>query len=358
MLNDNKSDDVSDNIMATIKVMTFYLVHIVKKIAVYFIYSAIVFIMFMGALMLYYHEFLPYPIKGLSVALYSIFSLYILWRFYQSRHLKWLLLFFLFFMGIFFYYAIQKPMHERNWRGDMIKLSRVEFIDKDTVNITNFRNFEYQSVQEYEPIYTERVVHLSDITSIDFYISYWMPGPIAHTFLSFNIKDAEPVSISIEARYQEHEKFNPLASLFREFEIIYVVGDERDLVRVRTNFRNEAVYRYPLHVPADSARLLFLAYAERINQLYEQPEFYHLLSNSCTVNIARYANQVGRTGGFDFRLLFNGLSDRYLYNNEYVDTTLPFSTLRELAYINDLAEEADDSREFSRIIRQRLPSME
>jgi hypothetical protein len=187
-------------------------------------------------------------------------------------------------------------------------------------------------------------------------VSYWSEGIVGHTFLSFLFDNAPPLSISIETRPEVGEGFNPIASLFKQFELIYVVGDEHDLVRVRTNYRKEAVYLYRLNSsPADVRRLL-LVYLDRINELEDNPEFYHLLSNSCTINIIRYANAAGRTGRFDIRHLLNGLIDSYLYHSGRVDTTLPFEELRRRSQINAAAEAADNAPDFSERIRVGLPN--
>ena len=179
---------------------------------------------------------------------------------------------------------------------------------------------------------------------------------VVHTFLSFLFDNAPPLSISIETRPEVGEGFNPIASLFKQFELIYVVGNERDLVRVRTNYRNETVYLYRLNSsPADVRRLL-LIYLERINELADRPEFYHLLSNSCTINIIRYANAAGRTGTFDIRHLLNGLIDSYLYHSGRIDTTLPFEELRRRSQINAVAQAADNAPDFSERIRAALPN--
>jgi len=197
---------------------------------------------------------------------------------------------------------------------------------------------------------------LSHLTGLDFYVSYWSEGIVGHTFLSFLFDNAPPLSISIETRPEVGEGFNPIASLFKQFELIYVVGDEHDLVRVRTNYRKETVYLYRLNSsPADVRRLL-LVYLDRINELADNPEFYHLLSNSCTINIIRYANAAGRTGRFDIRHLLNGLIDSYLYYSGRVDTTLPFEELRRRSQINAVAEAADNAPDFSQRIRVGLPN--
>ncbi len=182
-----------------------------------------------------------------------------------------------------------------------------------------------------------------------------MVGPVAHTFVSFNFDNAPPLCISIETRPEKGEGFDPVASLFKQFELIYVVGEERDLVGVRANHRHEEVFLYRIRPRLENVRRLFLIYLERINELADQPEFYHLLSNSCTINIVRYSRASGRVSPFDIRHLLNGLADRYLYRAGLVDSTLPFEELRRLSRINDAAKAADADEEFPRRIRASLP---
>ena len=195
--------------------------------------------------------------------------------------------------------------------------------------------------------YEEREIRLSQLTGLDFYVSYFTDGPIGHTFLSFIFGDAPPLSISIETRPEVGEGFAPVASLFKQFELIYVVGDERDIVGVRTNYREEDMYLYPILTSPENARRLLLVYIDRINQLADRAEFYHLLSNSCTINIVRYANKVGRIGRLDIRHLLNGFIDSYIYSAGLVDNTLPFDELRRHSRINEAAEAADDAPDFS-----------
>jgi hypothetical protein len=229
-------------------------------------------------------------------------------------------------------------------------------IDGDRVRITGVRNFDYVTRNDFTVRWEEREILLSHLTALDFYVSYFSEGPVGHTFLSFVFDNAPPLSISIETRPEVGEGFAPIASLFKQFELIYVVGDERDLVGVRTNHRREPVYLYRLNSAADDVRRLLLVYLARINELADQPEFYHLLTNSCTINIVRYANAAGRAGRFDIRHLFNGLVDSYLYHSGRVDTTLPFAELRRRSLINAAAQAADGSPDFSQRIRRTVPT--
>src|SRR4029077_20303321 len=126
---------------------------------------------------------------------------------------------------------------------------------------------------------------LAHLIAIDFYVSYFTDGAVGHTFLSFIFDNAPPLCISIETRPEDGDGFAPVASLFKQFELIYVVGNKRDLVRVRTNYRGEPVYLYRLNTSPADARRLLLVYLTRINELADHAEFYHLLINSCTINI-------------------------------------------------------------------------
>lgn len=233
------------------------------------------------------------------------------------------------------------------------------FIDGDRVHLTGVRNFDYRSRDDFTVHYEERDIELSHVIGLDFFVSYWSEGLIAHTFVSFVFDNTWPLSISIEARPEVGRSFEPIASLFKQFELIYVVGEERDLVGVRAIHRGEAVYLYRLNTSPDNARRLLMVYLARINELADRPEFYNLLTNNCTINIIRYANAAGRKGRFNIRHLFNGLIDSYLYHSGRVDTTLPFDELRRRSLINEAARAADDAPEpeFSQRIRASLPTV-
>jgi hypothetical protein len=230
-------------------------------------------------------------------------------------------------------------------------------IDGEHVHLTGVRSFQYRSRNDFTVGYQERDILLSHLVALDFYVSYFTEGPVGHTFVSFIFDNAPPLCISIETRPEVGEGFAPVASLFKQFELIYLVGDERDVVGVRANHRGEPVYLYRLNTSPDDARRLLMVYLARINELADHPEFYHLLTNSCTINIVRYANAVGRGGGFELRHLLNGLIDGYLYDSGRIDTTLPFDELRRRSLINEVARAADGAPDFSQRIRASLPTM-
>ncbi len=301
-----------------------------------------------------YYSNLPWAVPRLVLA--AAFAAFAVWAFWLSRQRRMSVAVIVLFFGVVAWWISIRPSHDRDWRPE-VAVMPLAIIDGDHVHLTGVRNFDYRTRNDFTVRYEEREVSLSHLVALDFFVSYFSEGPVAHTFVSFIFDDAPPLSISIETRPEVGEGFAPIASLFKQFELIYVVGDEHDIVGVRTNHRGEAVYLYRLNTSANDARRLLLIYLARINELAERPEFYHLLTNSCTINIVRYANAAGRVGQFDFRHLLNGLIDSYLYHSGRIDTTLPFDELRRRSRINEAAEAADGAPDFSQRIRASLPTI-
>ena len=301
-----------------------------------------------------YYSNLPWTTLRLPLAI--AFAAFAIWALWFSRQRRMPGVVGALFLGVVAWWISIPPSHDREWRPEVAVMPRA-VIYGDRVRITGVRNFDYRNRNDFTVRLEEREVSLSHLTALDFYVSYFTEGPVGHTFVSFIFDNAPPLSISIETRPEVGEGFAPVASLFKQFELIYLVGDERDLVGVRTNHRREPVYLYRLNTSADDARRLLLVYLKRINELADRPEFYHLLTNSCTINIVRYANAAGRAGRFDIRHLLNGLIDSYLYHSGRVDTTLPFDELRRRSLINEAARAADGASDFPERIRASLPTV-
>ncbi len=295
---------------------------------------------------------LPWP--WLRLALAAAFAAFGAWALWITRRPRMPWVFGGLFLVVCAWWATILPQQDREWRKDVAVLPHVR-IDGDRVRISNVRHFDYRSRSDFTIRYEEREVSLAHLTGVDFFVSFWMEGPIGHTFLSFVFDNAPPLSVSIETRPEVGEGYSPIASMFKQYELIYVVGDERDLVRLRSNYRDEEVFLYHLRISREAARRLFLVYMDRINELDDHAEWYHLLSNSCTINIVRYANVAGRVGGLDFRHVLNGLIDRYFYNTGLVNTTLGFEELRRRSNITQVSKSAGNGDDYSERIRANLP---
>ena len=311
-----------------------------------------------ATLALYYSN-LPWFSGRLLLA--AAFGIFAVWAFWVNRRSRWKKALGVVFLLVVVWHLLIPASQDRPWRREVAVLPRA-MVNGDQVRLVHYRNFVYRSADDFDAIYEEREIDVSRINSIDLIVSYWKIGPVAHTFLSFNFDDGSPpVCISIEVRPEIGESFNPLSSMFKQFELIYIVGDERDLIRVRTDYRNEDVFLYRINATPEASRALFRTYLSRINQLAERPEWYHLLTDNCTINVIRYSRKVGGPHRrFDVNHLLNGFIDSYLYYRGMLNTQLPFAELRQRSHINEAARvaAADETVDFSTRIRMNRPGMD
>jgi hypothetical protein len=308
-----------------------------------------------------YYSNLPWPSGRLLMS--AAFGIFAVWAFWVNRRPRWRKAFGLVFLLVVVWHLLIPPSNDRPWRREVAVLPSA-ILDGNRVRLVNYRNFAYRSALDFDALYEEREIDVSRIDSLDLFISYWKIGPVAHTFVSFNFDDGSPpVCISIEVRPEIGESFDPFSSMFKQFELVYIVGDERDLVGVRTEHRNEDVFLYRINASPEAVRDLFRIYLERINLLADRPEWYHLLTDNCTINVIRYARKVGGPHRrFDVRHIVNGFIDTYLYYLGLLDTQFPFAELRQRSHINEAARAAavadGGAGDFSARIRMNRPGID
>ena len=268
---------------------------------------------------------------------------------------KWLIapLFLIIVMTILITHLLTKPSNDRDWTADQTILPYAE-INGDLVSVHNIRNFSYASTTSYTAAYYDKTFDLDKIKAV-YYIVEPFSGLAgsAHTFLSFEFEEDEFVAISIEIRKEKGEKFSPLKGLFNQYEITYVIADERDVVKLRSNFRKDLVYVYPIRTTKEEMSAVFIDMVTRASTLREKPEFYNTLTNTCTTNIMRHANNITpKRIPLSYKVLLPAYSDRLAYDLGLIDTDLSFEEAREKFLINDRAEEFANEPDFSKKIRQ------
>ncbi len=255
------------------------------------------------------------------------------------------------FVPVVVWWLTLKPSNYRDWQPDVAQTAWAEIKD-DEVTLHNVRNCDYRSATDYTPRWETRTVRLSQITGIDMAICYWGSPYMAHPIVSFQFADAPPLCFSIEARKEAGEKYSALGGFYRRFELIYLVADERDVIRLRTNHREgEDVYLYRLTITPDKARVRFMDYITAINELREQPRWYNAATTNCTTSI-RAQHDPAKRMPWDWRILVNGKGDEMMFERGVLETGgLPFPELRAHARINDAARLDGGSVDFSRRIR-------
>src|ERR1700678_3289 len=197
-----------------------------------------------------------------------------------------------------------KPSNEGHWQPDVSRTAWAEVQGSD-VTIHNLRDCDYRTELDYSCQWLTRTVDLNQIDGVDLFMNYWGSPLIAHTILSFHIQNESPVAFSIETRRQKGQTFSALLGFFRQFSLISVVSDERDVVRVRTNYRHgEDLYLYHTTATPEFARSLFLNYFGMTNQLHDHPHWYNAVTHNCTTEI--YTLKSMKDQPLDWRILLNG----------------------------------------------------
>jgi hypothetical protein len=256
--------------------------------------------------------------------------------------------------GLALLWSSLEPTNDRDWQTDLAELSYAT-IAGDKVTVHNIRNFDYRSETDYTPAYYDKTFDVRELQSVDIVASYWTGPAIAHVFVSFGFPGDNYLAISIEVRKPKGEGYSTLKGFFRQYELIYVVADERDLIGLRTNYRHdppEDVYIYRTKGPIEGGRRLFLEYMDRINSLRTQPEFYNTLTTNCTTNI--WTNNHVNPGRvpLSWKILASGYVPEYLYEQGRLETMgLSFPELQQRAHVNARAQGADKAAVFSRRIR-------
>jgi hypothetical protein len=248
------------------------------------------------------------------------------------------------------------PSNSRDWQPDVAVLPYAEFNGNQVV-IHNIRNCDYRSESDFDVHHYDRTFDLDQLQSVDLFLSYWGSSAICHTMMSFGFGSHGYVCISIETRKEKGEGYSAIKGFFRQFELTYVVADERDLVRLRTNFRHEKVYLYRLNAARDVMRKVFVDYFKAVNSLRAKPEWYNALTSNCTSNIRGHTRPYARKSVWSWKLIINGYIDELGYDNGAFNRDLPFADLKQRSLINDRAETAGNDPEFSNRIREGLPGM-
>lgn len=300
----------------------------------------------------------PKP-DGLPVAAaigFSLLALLALLSLFSGRWRKLALpIYLLAGLGILFWWSSLVPSNTRDWQEDVAVLPFATF-NGDEVTIHNIRNFTYRSEFDYTPGYYDKTFNLNDLQGVDLVSVYWMGPAIAHVFLSFDFADGQHLAVSIETRKEKGEGYSTLNGFFRQYELYYVVADERDVIGLRTNYRQdppENVYLYRVNSTREHARKLFLEYLARINQLKAEPEFYNSLTTNCTTSIWTSSKVNQEHVPFNWKILASGYVPQYLYEQgRLAGDAESFAVLQDQALVNRKAQAAGISPDFSKSIRQ------
>jgi len=305
-------------------------------------------------LVLLYSPALPVVMRvpaALSVAGLLLIS------FFRWRYRRWLRITTLvIFACVGALWTSLRPSHDRTWTQDVARVPWGE-VRGDEVVVHNVRNFLYRTDEDFDARYEDRTVRLSDLSEVDILVTYWGSKPIAHIMVSFGFGDNQFLAISIETRKELGESYSAVNGFFRNYELAYVVADERDVVTLRTNYRDpqEQVYVLRTQIAIENGRKLFLDYIKSMNKLRDRPQFYNTLTTNCTTQVLRHVWAFGSDARYNWQILLSGYVPEYLYDN---DTLMPGMTLDEImrsSLVNEKAQAVALDDTFSKAIRVGVP---
>jgi len=261
------------------------------------------------------------------------------------------------FVLVLVWWLSLKPSNDRDWQPDLATLAYAD-LNGNQVTLHNIRNCDYRTETDFDVRYYDKTFDLDKLRSVDLYMVYWGSPAMAHTMVSFGFEGGDYVCFSIETRKTKGQGYSAVKGLFRQFELIYIVGDERDLVRLRTNYRKgEEAYLYRLRGSPEKAQKFFLDYLRRVNSLHQRPEWYSAITHNCTTSI-RTQRAAEDRAPWDWRMLANGYGNELLYERGVIHTNLALAELVQRSHINDRARAADKAGDFSRQIRVGIPGIE
>lgn len=302
-----------------------------------------------AGLFLYVSSF-PWEWARIVLALVFILIVASLFVFIKPRW-KAGLLFFSLFALVYLWYALIPASNDRDWQPDVARVASVEF-EGDLVTIHNVRNFRYRSEDDFDEVWETRVYDLLRIRSVDLYFSYWGPRDIAHTMLSFGFENGDYIAVSVETRKEVGESYDPLRSFFKQFELIYILGDERDLIALRTNVRHEDTYLFPMSMTPENRRAFLVDILKRADELRREPAYYATIRHNCTTALLGHLNKVQeRPVRFSFKLLLNGYIPELAYERGNLPTDAPFEEVMQRYAISAKAREKGVGPGYSKTIR-------
>ena len=247
-----------------------------------------------------------------------------------------------------------RPSLNRNWTANQKVLAEA-FIDGDKVNIKNIRNIKYRTKSDYDVAYYDKTFDLNKLESVWFMVEPFSGHGFgaAHTLVSFGFEGGDYVSISVEIRKEEGESFSVQKGLLRQFELVYVIADEKDVIKLRSNYRKDKVFMYPVLTEKENMRKLFVSMLNRNNKLAKEPEFYNTLTSTCTTNIVSHVNEISKGRiPLSYKVLMPAYSDEFAQKIGLIEQNIPIDKLREKYLINEKAEKYADDENWPKRIRE------
>ena len=191
------------------------------------------------------------------------------------------------------WYSTVQPSHDRSWSEDQSRLPHPE-ITGDILTVANLRDFRYSSESDWEARWRDATYDLSQLVRGWYVVEHFSEFEgAAHAMATFEFSDGRFLGVSVEIRKEQGESYSPLRGLFRQYELMYVIADERDVLQLRTNYRKDSdLYLYEVVAGQEATRAFLVDMMERAADIAAHPAFYNSLVDTCASNLARHLVRV------------------------------------------------------------------
>jgi hypothetical protein len=319
---------------------------------------AVLFIVLLGlmawaTLAIYYTDLSSSRPRGVAAGIFVALTIGVV--IFTRRQLRYAAAALLVMFGlVVLWFFSRTPSNDRDWAPDVAKVAWAT-THGSRVIVHNVRNFAYRSETDYTPAWDDRTYDLDKLESADLILVYWGSKSIAHVIVSFGFSDGQYLCISIETRKETFESYSTVQGFFRQYELCYVFADERDVLRLRTDYRHEDVYIYHTRVTPAQARESLTSYLDTANSLREKPQWYNALTTNCATSVLPHVRASGKAGAWSTDILMSGRAGQQAYRNGQLDDSMPFEELEAKSHINAAALAAGNGSDFSQKIRMGLP---
>ena len=308
-----------------------------------------------SALALWFRLPAPDAVRALAAAIAAAAAIVTMIALFTRVRWRALAAFALGFACVVVWWSTIVPPADGDWAPDVARQA-TGTVNGDILTLSDVRDFEWRSDDDFTQRWETRTYDLSKLASLDLILSYWSGPKIAHLIMSFGFSDGQVLAWSIEVRREKTGVYSPIADAFRSHTLVYLATTERDSVRLRANVRGEDVRLYRLRASPGAIRTLLIGYVDEANALKRQPAWYNSITTNCTTAVSTMIRSLGGALPIDWRLIVNGYMPGYLYDYQAVATDIPLAELMQRARIDERARAADQSPDFSRLIRIGIPA--
>ena len=327
---------------------------LLRSLLILILFLVLAYLSAWGSLALWFKAPGPVAVSWALAGAFAALGVGTLVALFTAARLRWLFVFGLCFGVLMIWWTSLTPPRDGNWSPDVAQQT-TGTIDGDILTLENVRAFNWRSTDDFDEIWVTRSYDMSQITSVDLFMSYWAGPSMAHLMVSYGFADGTNLAWTVEVRREIGGSFSPVADYFKANTMAVIASEERDVVGLRTNIRKERVQLFRLKGQPEAARNMLTAYVDLANSVAEAPKWFHSVFSNCSLTVVDLARSVGINLPLDYRVIVNGYFPEYLYERGAMSTEHTLEDLYSLGAVSARGQAAGLTDGFSAALREGVP---